>query len=187
MALSLATVALAALLAFAVAGCGGLDAEHSLTIEIDTTDLGAAREGVQRFEVVTGWLGRDQRVPLRDDGVAPDRVSGDRRFTGQIAGGAVQLLRLRLSVFRSGAADTVIGDRMVRLVEPQMRLYYSASPAEGRGGMTLERVPGPGGASGQARAELLRWGLGVGWIGLCGLWLRALVRRAGTMASDGSA
>lgn len=185
MALSRPGWAAVALLALAGAGCGGLDPAHSLTIEVDTTDLGAAREGVQRFEVLTGWLGRDQRVPLRDDGAAPDEVAGDGRFTGQIAGDTVQLLRLRLSVFRRGSADTVIGDRMVRLVEPQMRLFYSASPAEGRGGMTLERVPGPGGASGQARAELLRWGLGVGWFGLCGLWLRALVRRAGTLAWDG--
>lgn len=147
-------------------------------VEVDVAELDEPPAAFARFEVGTTWAGQDRRVPLLDDGKGADAQAGDGRFTGAAVGPVVQLLRLRLSVFRSGSADVVLGDRLIRLAEPNTHLYYGASPSTGRGGMALERLAGPGGASGQLRAELLRWAGGAAWLGACALWMRALLRRA---------
>jgi hypothetical protein len=166
-------------------GCGGLQDAHQLVVEVDVAELGEPPASFERFEVGTTWAGEDRRIPLRDDGKGADARAGDGRFTGSAEGPAVQLLRLRLSVFRKGSSDLVLGDRLIRLPEPKTHLYYSASPSEGRGGIGLERLAGPGGVSGQVRSELLRWAGAVAWIGLCGLWVRLLLRRGLASAPAG--
>lgn len=171
--------------ALLLVGCAGLPDAHQLVVEVDVAELGEPPAAFERFEVGTTWAGQDRRIPLRDDGEGADARAGDGRFTGAAEGPAVQLLRLRLSVFRKGSSDVVLGDRLIRLPEPQTHLYYGASPSEGRGGIGLERLAGPGGVSGQVRAELLRWAAAVGWIGLCGLWVRVLLRRGLASAPAG--